>query len=169
MDKTFFRLVPKGWVIAGSVAAGVVILIVLLAFFGDTTAVSRQSNRDLALSCTTDMATRYHVHTRLSIVMNGEKQAIPEGIGVRPTCMNPLHIHGDDGTIHVESPEKRDFTLSDFFAVWGKPFSRNQILEAVADETHVIRVTVNGQEVEGYENTVLGDDEEIVISYEEKK
>lgn len=40
---------------------------------------------------------------------------------------NPIHTHDDTGIIHIESPVKRDFTLADFFAVWNKPFSKDQI------------------------------------------
>lgn len=80
--------------------------------------------------------------------------------------MTVLHTHTPDGVIHVESPEKRDFTLADFFAVWKQPFSKDELLGYRVDATHRIRVTVDGYEVDTYENTVLRDGERIVISYE---
>jgi len=79
--------------------------------------------------------------------------------------MTSLHTHTPDGLIHVESPEKRDFTLGDFFAVWEKPFSSDAVLDYVADETHSIRVTVNGEAIDTFEDTVLGDGDEIVVEY----
>lgn len=145
----------------------------VLAFVGilfmrsDTpTTQTERTNREVALACTTDMATEFHIHAVLKIIANGEQQAIPADIGVRPGCMNALHTHDTIGTIHVESPEKRDFTLADFFAVWEQPFSKDQILGFNTDASHTIRVTVNGVNVDSFENTILKDTEEIVISYE---
>ena len=83
--------------------------------------------------------------------------------------MNPLHTHDSSGKIHVESPEKRDFTLADLFAVWKKIFTKDQILDYKADQTHFIRETVNGAETKDYQNTVLHDGDNIIIYYEEKK
>ncbi len=125
------------------------------------------SNREVAMLCTTDMATEFHIHPNVQIVVKGEQQEMPKNIGIKAGCMNPLHTHEEaDGTVHVESPVERDFTLSDFFAVWGKPFSKEQVLDYRADETYRIRVQVNGRAVDTYENTILRDMDRIVISYE---
>lgn len=131
--------------------------------------VTTRTNREVALLCTTDMATAFHIHPVLSIVINGKAEVMPSGIGISALCMNSLHTHDQSGTIHVESPEQRDFTLSDFFAVWNKTFSKDQILDSKVDATHEITVTVNGTKVDTYENTVLSDKDQIVISYAEKK
>lgn len=129
----------------------------------------QKTNREIALGCTSDMATKFHIHPKLEIVINGERRQIPKNIGVQPSCMNPLHTHEEDGTLHVESPEQRDFTLADFFAVWNKPFTREQILDQKTDGEHVIRVMVNGKPSEEYENLVLRDKDSVVISYETKE
>lgn len=148
---------------------GVVAVVVWLAVTAPKRAPSSITTREVALTCTTDMATQFHIHSNLKIVINGTPQDIPSGIGVTPTCMNSLHTHDAVGTIHVESPEKRDFTLADFFAVWGKTFTATTILDHTTDATHVILVTVNGKSVTTYENTILNDHDDIVISYEEVK
>lgn len=127
------------------------------------------TTRQLALTCTTDMATQFHIHPNLRIVVNGQDVTIPAGIGIKPGCMNSIHTHDASGKLHVEAPEKRDFTLADFFAVWNKPFTKDQILDNKVDSQHIIRLTVNGTESIEYENLVLRDDDQIVISYEEKK
>ncbi len=145
-----------------------VVVIGLIVFLGARYSGPSKTNREVALSCTTDMATRFHIHPSLEIRINGEKQVIPTNIGVDANCMNALHTHGTSGEIHVESPQKRDFTLSDFFAVWGKTYSKDQILDSKADEKYIIRETVNGQEVGDYENTILHDKDKIVIFYEER-
>lgn len=130
------------------------------------TVQTERTNREVALACDPEMAQGFHIHPTLEIIVNGEPISIPADIGVGPTCMTVLHTHTPDGIIHVESPEKRDFDLSDFFAVWEQPFSKDEILDHKADSTHRIRVTVDGVEVESYEKTVLKDGEHIVISYE---
>ena len=114
------------------------------------------------------MATEFHIHPNLEIIINGQKQEIPTDIGIVDGCMNALHTHDNTGVIHVESPEKRDFQLSDFFAVWNKTYSKDQILDYKVDDTHTIRQTINGKETQDFENTVLYDEDQIVISYEEK-
>jgi hypothetical protein len=143
--------------------------IVWLAVSAPKRPASSITTREVALTCTTDMATQFHVHAQMKITVNGVPQDIPSNIGVAPQCMNPLHTHDAKGEIHVESPEKRDFSLADFFAVWGKTFTSTQILDQKVDDLHVIHVTVNGKTVETYENTIINDNNDIVISYEEKK
>lgn len=135
-------------------------------------ALSDKTNRQVALTCTTAMATQFHIHPHLAIIINGEQQEIPVDIGIAGVCINAIHTHENTGKIHVESPEKRDFTLEDFFFIWGKTFTKDQILDSKADATHRIRETVNGIESQDYEKTVLRDNDQIVISYrsnEQKK
>ena len=154
------------WII-GIVIAVTFLIIGFLAFRG-TPSISSKTNRQVALTCTTDMATKFHIHPVLKIIINGEQQEIPTNIGVRANCMNSLHTHDNSGKIHTEAPEKRDFDLSDFFAVWNKTFTKDQILDYKVDDTHTIKVTVNGTEVQDYEKTILKDLDQIVISYENK-
>jgi hypothetical protein len=127
---------------------------------------TERTTREVALACDPEMPQGFHIHPILEIVANGENVAVPINIGVQETCMTVLHTHTPDGVLHVESPEKRDFTLADFFAVWEQPFSKNEILTYKADASHRIRVTVDGKEVDSFENTVLKDGERIIISYE---
>jgi hypothetical protein len=127
---------------------------------------SERTTREIATTCDPEMGQIFHIHPILEIVINGEKIEVPANIGVEETCMTALHTHTPDGVIHVESPEKRDFTLADFFAVWEQPFSRDEILAYKADDQHHIRVTINGREVDTYENTVLRDQDQILVSFE---
>jgi hypothetical protein len=84
-----------------------------------------------------------HVHTHLTIFVNGKAQRIPYGIGIpgeqateeatgpfvqTGTCFYWLHTHAYDGIIHIESPSTTlTFTLSQFFAEWGQPLSSTQV------------------------------------------
>lgn len=126
------------------------------------------SSRETALLCTTDMATQYHIHPELQILINGIAVPIPSGLGIQPACMTSIHTHSADGVIHVESPVAKDFTLGDFFAVWKKDFSKDKILNSSTTPTTEIVVTVNGQKVDTYENTILRDKDKIVISYQNR-
>lgn len=123
---------------------------------------------DPAKVCTTDAQTVMHIHQQLTIRIDGKEEAIPANVGiVSPTCMRPMHTHDATGTIHVESPVVRDFTLGELFRVWEKPFGRERLLDATADATHRIVMTVNGEPSEAYENLVLEDGQRIALSLEE--
>lgn len=135
------------------------------------TKVERQkemTSREAALLCTTDMATQYHIHPELKIIINGVETSIPPNLGIQPSCMTSIHTHDEVGVIHVESPVAKDFTLGDFFAVWKKDFSKDKILDSTIVPTTEIVVTVNGQKVDTFENTILRDKDKIVISYQNK-
>lgn len=144
----------------------VVVLVVIVAFAMKDDG-SKLTSREVALTCTTDMATKFHIHPMLEIYLLGERQPIPANIGIQPTCMTSLHTHTPDGEIHVESPYKKDFTLGDFFAVWQQPFSKDAILDRTTDAEHTISVLVNGEPVDTYEHTILRDKDVIVIRYEQ--
>ncbi len=67
------------------------------------------------------------------------------------------------------SVDKIIISLADFFAVWNKPFSKDEILDTKVDRGHIVKVTLNGAQVDTYENTILRDKDQLVIAYEEKK
>ncbi len=158
-----------------SSSSGIAFIIVGLVLFGGIfyliiTAGSRaekryasMSAREVALICTTDMATRFHVHPELAIVIRGEERIIPANIGVTSTCMNSLHTHDATGILHVESPVQKDFTLADFFAVWQQPFDADHILDATRVPQETLSVTVNGEPVATFSDTLLRDKDKIVI------
>lgn len=156
------------------IIVGVIALIAGLIYWGGAAKRKEQSNlenmtsREVALRSTTDMATEYHIHPELSIVVNGTEVPVPLNLGVKATGMTAIHTHDEKGIIHVEAPIKKDFTLGDFFAVWGKDFSRTKLLDNEINENTEIIVTVNGQKVDTYENTILGDKDKIVIIYQSK-
>lgn len=154
------------WVIGG---LSLLALVGLIFWNYKSTSLSNKTNRELALACTTEMATQFHIHPNLEIVINGQKQEIRTNIGVNPACMNAIHTHDNSGKIHVESPEKRDFILGDLFAIWHKTYTKDQILDSKVDDSHTIKETVNGKEVQDYENTILKDGDKIVISYASNK
>ena len=116
--------------------------------------------------CVTHGNLGMHIHPVIEITINGQPQTIPSNIGITDDCMQSIHTHDATGKIHIESPEVREFMLKDFFAAWGKQFSKDQILDAKADAQHRVVLRVDGQVSEAYENLILKDNQKISISFE---
>ena len=108
-----------------------------------------------------------HIHPILTIMINEEQIIIPAGVGLDDGIMRPLHIHDGSGKIHVESACVRDYTIKEFFDVWGQTLNESCILSYCEDETHTLTMYVNGVESTAYGDLVLVDHDEIKIIYEE--
>lgn len=156
------------------VILGTVGLVFLLALSSEKSAEKKvlsyeeMSPRDVALLCTTDMATEFHIHPTLRIFIDGKEFFLPANIGITDTCMHSLHTHSDMPVVHVEAPVAKDFTLGDFFTVWDKPFSQTILMDRTVTDAEKIEVTVNGEKVDTYENTILHDHDAIVITLGKK-
>ena len=109
----------------------------------------------------------FHIHPTLTITINGEAYNIPQGIGHGGGLMQPLHTHDATGKVHVESLCYRDYTLGDFFDVWGQTFTSTCIFSSCVDETHTLKLVVNGVESTAFRDLVLNDGDAIEIVYEE--
>lgn len=109
-----------------------------------------------------------HIHPTLKIFIDSEEVIVPEGIGIDDLCMRAIHTHGTVGEIHVEYPEIHTFSLGDFFANWKQAFNEDRIFDYETGDDNQIRMTVNGEENEDYEDLILADGQEIIIYYEEK-
>jgi len=95
------------------------------------------------IQCQTGEQTLFHVHSHLTVFVDGKPRQIPYGVGVAPprqvqrtaagpfvasgACFSWLHTHAADGIVHIESPIKRQYTLGNFFDVWGQPLGPNQV------------------------------------------
>jgi hypothetical protein len=109
------------------------------------------------VQCNSGEKTVSHVHTHLTIFVNGQARVIPYGVGIpgfqaiqisppapagpgpfveTGTCFYWLHVHTTDGIVHIESPSKTEaFTLGQFFDIWGVPLSSNQVGPATGKVT----------------------------------
>ncbi len=105
----------------------------------------------------------YHVHAHVAIFVEGKQVRIPAGAGIVPPrateqlpgglfvdsgghdCLYWLHVHANDGIIHVEAPAKENFTLGQFFDIWGQPLGPNQVGPARG----TLVAFVNGQRYAG--------------------
>lgn len=79
------------------------------------------------VQCQADESLTYHIHTHLSVYVNGQDRQIPAFISINGGRLYWLHTHVADGVIHVESPTARLYTLGDFFDLWGQPLSPTQV------------------------------------------
>jgi hypothetical protein len=114
-----------------------------------------------------------HIHAHLDIFINGNPYQVPPQIGIIPNqCIYWLHTHDDTGIIHIESPEKKDFTLGEFFDVWRQKFDNSQIFDNKVrkdgSNTNALNVYVNGNKVSNstdYRGIKLNEHDEIAIVY----
>ncbi len=109
-----------------------------------------------------------HIHQHLDIIINGKPVTVPSGIGINQIArfISPLHTHDVSGVMHVESDVKRDFTLGQFFDVWGLRFSKSCVGAYCAKGADTLRVFVNGKPVSNNpRNLVLREHQEIAVVY----
>jgi hypothetical protein len=99
---------------------------------------------------------------------------VPSQIGIKSDerCLYWLHTHDDTGIIHIEAPEKRDFTLGQFFDIWNEKFSNNQIFNYTTssgsgNNNNTLTVYINGHKISGmnYRDLKLNAHDEIAIVY----
>jgi hypothetical protein len=127
------------------------------------------------ISCNSSEQTVFHIHTHLTIFVNGQQRQVPAGIGIPDavaqqtqggpfvtsgSCFYWLHTHAADGIIHIESPVQRTYTLGEFFDEWGQPLGPGQVGPAQGKVT----VIVNGQVFKGNPRDVpLGSHENLQV------
>ena len=103
----------------------------------------------------------YHYHLQLNITINGERIEIPTNIGFEKDengetlFLHPIHTYDNSGRVHVETTKNTTAKLGFFFDIWGEDFSSERILGYAVDESHNLNMTVNGQKVETFEETLL--------------
>ena len=94
-----------------------------------------------------------HIHQHLDIFVDGKPVDIPGDIGIGPQSafISDLHTHASypPGIIHVESPTQAQFTLGQFFAVWGVPLSASCIGSLCEKGAKQLSVFVNGKPLKG--------------------
>ncbi len=92
-----------------------------------------------------------HTHQHLDMIINGAHGVVPEGIGINESArfISPVHTHDETGVIHVESNEIRDFTLGQFFDIWGVRFTKDCVGRYCSNGKNTLKVFSNGRPVSG--------------------
>jgi len=98
---------------------------------GDT-ATGAQGDPMANETCIINIPQTFHIHTHLSIFLNGEALAIPERIGIVKTtptvnCFYTTHTHDHSGKLHVEGATEGTYTLGQVFQIWGEPLTDTNV------------------------------------------
>jgi hypothetical protein len=111
--------------------------------------------------------TAVHIHQHLDIYVDGRPVPVPALIGIDPAVgFAPLHVHDTSGVIHVESPTVRDYTLGQFFAVWGVRFTPTCLGGYCGGGDRRLRVYVDGAPYQGDPTAItLQPHQEIVVAF----
>ena len=79
--------------------------------------------------CDANEQLAYHIHSHLTIYIDGKPSPLPQGIGIpvnqqsgQATCLYWLHTHDTSGVIHMESPVNQTYTLGQFLDEWNQGF-----------------------------------------------
>lgn len=102
------------------------------------------------------LASHYHVH--VDILYQGTPVPIPANTGIKSSCLYWLHTHDDSGVVHVEIPKdqaKNQFTLGQFFKIWGQPLSRHQVATITAGKGQQVKIWVDGKPYTGDPNAIV--------------
>jgi hypothetical protein len=111
----------------------------------------------------------FHIHAKLNITINNESYPVPAGIGIIPNnCIYWLHTHDDSGTIHIESPVEKEFTLGQFLHIWNKFNSSDIVVQNITNNNinGTIVVYINGTQMSNntdYRDLELKDQGEISL------
>lgn len=111
-----------------------------------------------------------HIHQHLDVYVDGKRAEVPGDIGIGPqeTFISDLHTHEGypPGIIHVESPTQAQFSLGQFFAIWGVALSATCIGSLCEKGDKQLRAFVDGKAVDADPTRiVLASHQQIVLAY----
>ena len=111
--------------------------------------------------------TTMHEHANLQVFIHGKQEPVPANIGISDAgAIQSLHTHSDPGVVHIESSESREFTLGEFFGVWGVRFTPSCLGAYCNDDTDHLQVFIDGEEVtDSLQDVQLDDQTVIVVTY----
>jgi hypothetical protein len=112
--------------------------------------------------------TTMHEHANVQIFVHGQDERIPTDIGINTSkgTIQSIHTHDDTGLVHLESSESREFTLGDFFGVWGVRFTPSCLGAYCNEGNNRLQVFVDGDEVtDDIQDVQLDDQTVIVVMY----
>jgi hypothetical protein len=152
------------WAVTGVILLAAAALVVLVLVFGGEEEVITYETI-AGVPCQSGEHLDFHGHARVDITLEGEDFPVPDNTGIRfqpqpstapgePTqkpefrCLFWLHTHTGP-LVHIEAPEPREYTLGQFFAVWGQPLSETELLDRVAGDGKAVKAFVDGEPWEG--------------------
>lgn len=132
---------------------GALVVVIILGFFiynqlfGPQAAAYLKGDPIDGINCDTLEQASIHYHAHLQLYVEGAQISIPVDVGrqSRTGCSYWLHTQpdaGDEGVIHVESPDNQTFTLHQFFDIWGQQLSATNLLGNQVDASNKLTVYV---------------------------
>ena len=112
--------------------------------------------------------TTMHEHAAVKILVHGKNERIPTDIGIDTAAgtIQSIHTHDDTGLVHLESSQSREFTLGEFFGVWGVRFTPSCLGAYCNEGNNRLQVFVDGDEVtDDLQDVQLDDQTVIVVTY----
>jgi hypothetical protein len=112
-------------------------------------------------------AEKFHIHAMLHVYVNGLLVPLPADIGLDPAkhIETSLHTHDRTGIIHMEAAHPYNFTLGDFFSVWGVKLGPAQLGGLTGYGGDKLHFYLNGQPLSDPATHILHNGDSIVIGY----
>ena len=132
------------------------------------TATLRDRLKAIGLPALKYEGTALHIHQHLNLFIHGKNMQIPPEIGINEGefFISPIHTHDTSGVMHIESPVVQDFTLGQFFDIWGVKLTKECVGGFCTEGDGKLRVYANGSEVtDNPRNLKLESHQEIVVIY----
>lgn len=110
---------------------------------------------------------KFHIHAALHIYNDGLLVPVPADIGLEEAkhIETSLHTHDATGIIHMETTHRFDFTLGDFFAVWGVKLGPAQVGGWTGLGGEKLHFFLNGHVLRDPAAHVLRNGDNIAIGY----
>jgi hypothetical protein len=110
---------------------------------------------------------KFHIHALLHIYVNGLLNPLPANIGLDPAkgIESSMHTHDRTGIIHMEAPHPYNYTLGDFFSVWGVKLGPSQVGGLSGYGGDHLHFYLNGKPMSNPAALVLHKDDSVVIGY----
>jgi hypothetical protein len=109
----------------------------------------------------------FHIHALLHIYVNGLLSNLPANIGLDSAkgLESSMHTHDRTGIIHMEAPHPFNYTLGDFFSVWGVKLGPAQVGGLSGYGGDHLHFYLNGKPLSNPAALVLHKDDSVVIGY----
>jgi hypothetical protein len=110
---------------------------------------------------------KFHIHALLHIYVNGLLSPLPANIGLDPAkgIESSMHTHDATGIIHMEAPHPFNYTLGDFFSVWGVKLGPAQVGGLKGYGGYHLHFYLNGKPLSNPAALVLHKGDSVVIGY----
>lgn len=109
-----------------------------------------------------------HIHQHLDLFVDGAKVTVPALIGISQSqgFLSDLHTHDTSGVMHVESATASQYSLGQFFGVWGVQLTPRCLGSLCAGGGRTLKTWVNGRPVAADPTRiVLASHQEIVLAF----